>query len=61
MMVSDFGKVAKEYAAYRPNYLDQIFDLLALKGVVSEGNRVLDLATGSGLKAYPVVPGSHYM
>ena len=47
-MVVDFGKTAFDYAKHRAGFPDRFFDRLFKDGLVAEGNRVVDLGTGTG-------------
>lgn len=44
----DFGKTAADYGRYRAGYPEGLYDRLAAFGIGSRGQRVLDLATGTG-------------
>lgn len=44
----DFGKTASDYGRYRAGYPDELFRRLKALGVGREGQRILDLATGTG-------------
>lgn len=44
----DFGKTAADYGRHRAGYPEELYDRLALFGVGREGQRLLDLATGTG-------------
>ena len=47
----DFGKTAKDYAAYRAGFPTELFVRLASMGVGRSGQRLLDLGTGTGTLA----------
>ena len=49
--VIDWGRTSSDYSAYRPNYPDRFFHLLAAFGVGLQGQRILDLGTGVGFLA----------
>jgi SAM-dependent methyltransferase len=49
--VIDWGKTSRDYAAWRPNYPELFYDLLATFGVGLPGQRILDLGTGVGFLA----------
>ena len=44
----DFGKTASDYGRFRAGYPDELFRRLRALGVGHAGQRVLDLATGTG-------------
>jgi len=44
----DFGKTASDYAKHRAGFPDRFFDRLFSDGSVAQGDRVLDLGTGTG-------------
>lgn len=44
----DFGKTAADYGRHRAGYPEELYDRLARFGIGFEGQRVLDLATGTG-------------
>lgn len=44
----DFGKTANDYGRYRAGYPDELFGRLEAFGIGHAGQRVLDLATGTG-------------
>jgi len=46
--VVDFGRTASDYARYRQGFPDQWFGALVQQGIVKQGERVLDLGTGTG-------------
>lgn len=47
----DFGRTARDYAAYRSGFPERLFDRLRDLGVGLAGQRVLDLGTGTGALA----------
>jgi SAM-dependent methyltransferase len=47
----DWGRTSQDYSAYRPNYPNQFYDLLACFGVGTPGQSILDLGTGVGFLA----------
>lgn len=49
--VVDWGSTSADYSAYRPNYPDRFFQLLASFGVGLQGQHILDLGTGVGFLA----------
>jgi SAM-dependent methyltransferase len=49
--VIDWSKTSRDYAAWRPNYPDRFFQLLASFGVGTRDQRILDLGTGVGFLA----------
>ena len=44
----DWGKTSEDYAVFRPGYPASLFDRLLGYGVGARGQRILDLATGTG-------------
>jgi len=50
----DCGKTSKDYSAWRPNYPDRFFDVLAAFGVGLTGQRILDLGTCLNFTNHPV-------
>ena len=50
-MAIDWGLTAGDYAAFRPGPPDDFYQKLAVLGVGLRGQRVLDLATGTGVIA----------
>ena len=50
-MAVDFGKTASDYAKHPAGFPYRFFDRLFKDGLVAEGNRVLDLGTGTGTVA----------
>ncbi len=44
----DFGKSAENYGKYRQGFPEKYFDLLSEKGLCREGQRALDVGTGTG-------------
>ena len=48
---ADWGKTSEDYAAHRPGPPSQFFDMLALLGIGTDGQRIADLATGTGALA----------
>ena len=51
MMIVDFGRTARDYAAYRAGFPDEFFSRLAAMDVGLRGQRVVDLGTGTGALA----------
>ncbi len=49
----DWGKTSEDYAKYRPGYPPSFFEFLKLAGIGLPGQRILDLATGTGALAIP--------
>jgi SAM-dependent methyltransferase len=47
----DFGKTAHDYGRYRAGFPDELFTRLRTFGVGIEGQRILDLGTGTGTLA----------
>ncbi|MDO8954323.1 MAG: class I SAM-dependent methyltransferase [Gammaproteobacteria bacterium] len=47
----DFGKTAKDYRLYRQGFPAEFFKRLTLFGIGKQGQRVLDLGTGTGTVA----------
>lgn len=47
----DFGRTASDYAKHRIGFPDRFFDRLFNGGIVTKGDRVLDLGTGTGAVA----------
>ncbi len=47
----DWGKASRDYAAYRPGYPEEFYDLLSRLGVGIPGQKILDLGTGTGVLA----------
>jgi SAM-dependent methyltransferase len=47
----DFGRTARDYAAYRAGFPKELFDRLAALGIGRSGQRLLDLGTGTGTLA----------
>ena len=45
----DWGKTSAEYAKYRDIYPDVFYQKVADRGLCIEGQKVLDLGTGSGV------------
>jgi SAM-dependent methyltransferase len=45
---ADFGRTAVDYAQHRAGFPAQLLDVLAARGVLRPGARVLDLGTGTG-------------
>lgn len=45
----DWGRTSDDYATYRPGPPDSLFRRLAEFGVGRPGQRILDLATGTGV------------
>ncbi len=50
-MQVDFGRTASDYGRHRAGFPDRFFDRLFREGIVSAGDRVLDLGTGTGTVA----------
>ena len=50
-MNPDFGRRAKDYACYRAGFPDELFERLKGFGIGVEGQRLLDLGTGTGTLA----------
>lgn len=48
---ADWGRTSADYAAHRPGPPAQFYDMLAVLGLGVAGQRVADLATGTGLLA----------
>lgn len=48
-MVIDFGKASDDYAKYRDALPSVLFDQLSERGVAFEGERVVDLGSGTGI------------
>ncbi|MGD0806936.1 MAG: class I SAM-dependent methyltransferase [Anaerolineales bacterium] len=48
---SDWGKTSRDYAAYRPGYPEEFYDLLSHLGIGVPGQKILDLGTGTGVLA----------
>lgn len=51
LLTIDFGKAAADYGRYRAGFPDALFERLQRFGVGLEGQRVLDLGTGTGTLA----------
>jgi SAM-dependent methyltransferase len=49
--VFDWGKTSRDYAAYRPGYPEEFYELLFRLGVGIPGQKILDLGTGTGVLA----------
>jgi SAM-dependent methyltransferase len=47
----EWGRTAKDYAEYRPNYPTEFYERLAKRGIGVPGQRILDLGTGVGFLA----------
>jgi SAM-dependent methyltransferase len=45
---ADFGRTASDYALHRAGFPAQLLDVLAARGLLRPGARVLDLGTGTG-------------
>ena len=50
-MTVEFGRTARDYAAYRAGFPDEFFSRLGDMGVGLDGQRVVDLGTGTGALA----------
>ncbi|NNG03823.1 MAG: class I SAM-dependent methyltransferase [Inquilinus sp.] len=50
-MTIDFGRTAKDYRRHRAGFPDRFFDRLMTEGIVSAGDRLVDLGTGTGTVA----------
>ena len=50
-MQIDFGKTAHDYGRYRAGFPPALFERLALFGIGTPGQRILDLGTGTGTLA----------
>lgn len=50
-IIVDFGKTASDYAKHRAGFPDRFFERLFNNGIVRQGDRVLDLGTGTGTVA----------
>jgi len=50
-MTADFGRTARDYAAHRKGFPQAFYDRLAERGIATQGQRVLDVGTGTGLVA----------
>src|SRR5438128_2341014 len=47
----DFGRTADDYDRHRPGLPDSLFDRLFARGWLKEGQRALDVGTGTGTMA----------
>jgi SAM-dependent methyltransferase len=47
-LTADFGKAAADYGKHRAGFPTELFDRLAVMGIVRPGTRTLDLGTGTG-------------
>jgi SAM-dependent methyltransferase len=47
----DWGKTSRDYAAYRPGYPEEFYELMSRMGVGIPGQKILDLGTGTGVLA----------
>lgn len=45
----DWGRTSKEYARYRDIYPEEFYQKIVNRGLCTEGQRVLDLGTGTGV------------
>lgn len=45
----DWGKTSKDYARYRDIYPEEFYEKIVACGICTEGQRVLDLGTGTGV------------
>jgi SAM-dependent methyltransferase len=45
----DWGKASKDYARYRDIYPEEFYEKIIACGICTEGQRVLDLGTGTGV------------
>ena len=57
-MEVDFGRTASDYARYRVGFPDSFFERLFDCKIVSPGDRVLDLGTGTETVAPRAAPRS---
>jgi SAM-dependent methyltransferase len=49
--VFDWGKASRDYAAFRPGYPEEFYELMARLGIGLPGQKILDLGTGTGVLA----------
>jgi SAM-dependent methyltransferase len=49
--VFDWGKTSRDYAAFRPGYPEDFYDLLSRLEIGIPGQKILDLGTGTGVLA----------
>ncbi len=49
--VFDWGRISRDYAAYRPGYPEEFYELLFRLGIGIPGQKILDLGTGTGVLA----------
>lgn len=47
-LTADFGKTAGDYGKHRAGFPSELFDRLAVMGILQAGTRALDLGTGTG-------------
>jgi SAM-dependent methyltransferase len=47
----DFGRTAVDYERYRPGFPESLFTQIAQRGWIAQGDRALDLGTGTGTLA----------
>lgn len=45
----DFGRTSEDYAKYRDIYPEEFYNYLIDRGICTEGQRVLDIGTGTGV------------
>jgi len=48
-MTSQFGNVSSDYAKYRDSLPQEIFDQIVALGIVWEGQRIIELGSGTGM------------
>ncbi|MBQ3916489.1 MAG: class I SAM-dependent methyltransferase, partial [Ruminococcus sp.] len=50
----DWGRTSADYAKYRDIYPEQFYERIISRGLCKDGQRVLDLGTGTGVTGrYP--------